>query len=623
MKNIQNIQNSQKMLIKNNISKNNYKLEEIILKNNKVRAKSKRNSLKHKRNTTILSDNSFITISKEKKIYENNLNKKDEHNTVNLQNKKSAGINDSLNSLNNDYSNLNINEEIKNSENNINENNDMNKNKNNNKDSEPDLFLFLNYTNNNFNYTVNGDMIKKYNSMRNDYGKKKKTSVLLLKAHEHFNSAMSSFTESNSKESNEYDLESEYYSNCSINTLYKKNFNIDSENDIIIFKNKANNDSKSHKYFTNNLHNSTENNVKTNKNKNKLTNNTFISKSFYIKEKNKTLPNKEKLIQNGIKKYIKNKKKVYQNEISNCSLNAKIPNVFKENKIHKSIKSFNSKKDISVKINKTEKNENDSNENTKNKNSSKSKNIISNLKKKFNSFKLNFKNGKSDNKVDKSKDKDIKENHQENSKKNKDNNDSKNEEKIKKKIVVIKKRKNSKINNEDENSLRSLTERNSENKNIGEIMETKETEGKKDINNSNEDDLKIFEIISDAKIKSMIEYEEEKDNIKLLKENFNMNIDHKNTVDNNNKYANCLDEYSVLLKKNNSRDTFSFRPTNNDSREISEQELKNNNDNNNNDNNNNDNGNNNKILLEVEGDNMKNEAKHRIKIIKKKKKFIK
>ena len=77
--------------------------------------------------------------------------------------------------------------------------------------------------------------------------------------------------------------------------------------------------------------------------------------------------------------------------------------------------------------------------------------------------------------------------------------------------------------------------------------------------------------------------------------------------------SNCLDEYSILLKKNNSRDTFSFRPTNNDSREISEQELKNNNDN----------GNNNKILLEVEGDNMKNEEKHRIKIIKKKKKFIK
>ena len=130
--------------------------------------------------------------------------------------------------------------------------------------------------------------------------------------------------------------------------------------------------------------------------------------------------------------------------------------------------------------------------------------------------------------------------------------------------------------------------------------------------------MKIFEIISDAKIKSMIEYEKEKDNIKLLKENFNMNIEHTNNEENNNKYMNCLDEYSILLKKNNSKDTFSFRPTNNDSREISEQELKNANDNNNG----NDNGNN-KVLLEVEGDNMKNEEKHRIKIIKKKKKFIK
>ena len=383
---MKNTQNTQKILIKNNISKNNYKLEEIIPKNNKVRAKSKKNSLTHKRNTTILSDNSFISIPKEKKIYENNLNKKDAQNTINLHNKKNTEINDSLNSLNNDYSNLNINEEIKNLENNINENNNIK-----NKDNEPDLFLFLNYTNNNFNYTVNGDVtIKKYNSMRNDYGKKKKTSVLLLKTHDHFNSAMNSFNESNSKENNEYDLESEYYNNCSINTLYKKSININSENDLLLFNNKTNNDSKSYKYFTNNLHNNTENSAKT-YNKNKLANNSFASKPFYIKEKNKTLPNnKEKLIPNGIKKYIKNKKKVYLNEINNSSLTTKMPNVFKDNKTHKSIKPFNSKKDISVKFNKIEKNDNDSNDNTKNKNSSTSKNIISNLKKKFNSFKLNY-----------------------------------------------------------------------------------------------------------------------------------------------------------------------------------------------------------------------------------------
>lgn len=177
---------------------------------------------------------------------------------------------------------MNINEEIKNLENNINENNNNNIK---NKDNEPDLFLFLNYTNNNFNYTVNGDVtIKKYNSMRNDYGKKKKTSVLLLKTHDHFNSAMNSFNESNSKENNEYDLESEYYNNCSINTLYKKSININSENDLLLFNNKTNNDSKSYKYFTNNLHNNTENSAKT-YNKNKLANNSFASKPFYIKEK--------------------------------------------------------------------------------------------------------------------------------------------------------------------------------------------------------------------------------------------------------------------------------------------------------------------------------------------------
>ena len=62
------------------------------------------------------------------------------------------------------------------------------------------------------------------------------------------------------------------------------------------------------------------------------------------------------------------------------------------------------------------------------------------------------------------------------------------------------------------------------------------------------------------------------------------------------------EEYNILLRKESSKDTFSFRPTNNDSREISDQDFNFNN-----------------ILLELEKNLKKNEEKHRIKIIKKKK----
>ena len=79
--------------------------------------------------------------------------------------------------------------------------------------------------------------------------------------------------------------------------------------------------------------------------------------------------------------------------------------------------------------------------------------------------------------------------------------------------------------------------------------------------------LEIFEIVSDAKIKSIIEYEKEKKNkIKLLK--------HDLYVNNNNKYKNIdeKEEESIILKKYCCKDMFSFRPTNNDSGEISELE---------------------------------------------------
>lgn len=136
-------------------------------------------------------------------------------------------------------------------------------------------------------------------------------------------------------------------------------------------------------------------------------------------------------------------------------------------------------------------------------------------------------------------------------------------------------------------------------------------------NEKHNDNLAIFEIISNTKIKSMIEYEEEKEkqkiNDKILKENFNTN----NNFENMHYNKNDLNDLNLILKKNDSKDTFSFRPTNNDSRLIFEQDIKienefinkvNENDNN--------------IFLEVGENPLKSKEKQKIKIIKRKDKKL-
>ena len=108
----------------------------------------------------------------------------------------------------------------------------------------------------------------------------------------------------------------------------------------------------------------------------------------------------------------------------------------------------------------------------------------------------------------------------------------------------------------------------------------------------NKKNNKIFEIISDVKVKSFIEYEEDKklnktfnddSNSNHKKEEIDTNIninkilnsnsaydDHdmsnknSNEKRDNEKFIEDRDEYNVILKETFSKDRFSFRPTNND-----------------------------------------------------------
>ena len=248
--------------------------------------------------------------------------------------------------------------------------------------------------------------------------------------------------------------------------------------------------------------------------------------------------------------------------------------------------------------------------------------FMNNLKIKFLEFKSNLKFKKANN------------NNNCNSKNNKSNINTKDKigEKDKKRIVVIKKQKATKsiqkVDSENlEFSLVSLNGKKSEEKNM-EVNIKNVVDDKKDIifgNNEEiinindkiniDNNLKIFEVISDAKVKSILEYEKEKNNIKLLKENFNMNNENKHEDIYNNKYLDDNEDYNFIVKKISSKDTFSFRPTNNDSREISEQDLKNKND----QPKNNIYNNNKNIIINIEEHQIRNEKEHRIKIIKKKK----
>ena len=109
----------------------------------------------------------------------------------------------------------------------------------------------------------------------------------------------------------------------------------------------------------------------------------------------------------------------------------------------------------------------------------------------------------------------------------------------------------------------------------------------------NKKNCKIFEIISDVKVKSFIEYEEDKKLNKTFNDNTDSNNSHKKTIDtnininkilnsnstcdehdmsyknsnekkDNEKFIEDRDEYNVILKETFSKDRFSFRPTNND-----------------------------------------------------------
>ena len=120
----------------------------------------------------------------------------------------------------------------------------------------------------------------------------------------------------------------------------------------------------------------------------------------------------------------------------------------------------------------------------------------------------------------------------------------------------------------------------------------------------NKNNYKIFEVISDVKVKSFIEYEEDKKNLLSKKEsnnnisinsdsdkkenslnNINNNIKEisiiqneiAKSVDNMNnseenytdeKFIEDRDEYNINLKETFSKDRFSFRPTNKDSKET-------------------------------------------------------
>ena len=517
-----------------------------------------------KRKTVIISNNKIITLNiKRGASQERSTNKKIQASSLcmnEIGNKKSSNIihrnkrihNKSIHyitdNLSNDYSNLNINNELKN----------MEKNKYN---KIKGLYLSLNNSNDDFK---NKCTMKKYNTMGNEPLTKKKNNALFSKKHSHFNSAVNSFVGSNFdkiyKNTKNMKINKEYSKNNSLNILQKKSTNSNNRDTFLLLNNKINNENKSHKYL--------------------------IDKNNFFKKK----------VINSLN----------INKINNYSLNYKNPNTTRETRTQKLLKLLKFKKETSTK-NKTESNR-DLNKNL-------------NIKKfkKYTSFKINIKNSK-ENTIDK----------------NAENNNMENgmNEKMKKRIIVIKKQKKLHLLNDinDDFNSRSLTERkNEENYNESNIKDKINNNFKRYITferNKNEkqnDNLAIFEIISNTKIKSMIEYEEEKEkekekeriNDKILKEDFNAK-NHLESLDYN---KNDLNDFTLMLKKNDSKDTFSFRPTNNDSRLIFEQDIKNEKEFINKVN---ENEKNNDIFLEFGGNPLKNKEKQRIKIIKKKdKKFCK
>lgn len=149
----------------------------------------------------------------------------------------------------------------------------------------------------------------------------------------------------------------------------------------------------------------------------------------------------------------------------------------------------------------------------------------------------------------------------------------KNKEKINiKSIKTNNINKNNKINENNYNTLPNYNLTNSE---IFDI-------------NINKKSYEIFEVISDVKVKSFIEYEEDKKNDNLLSKNQSENSDkaeinsfknknikeiegksYDNIINNSNgQFIKDRDEYDIILKETFSKDRFSFRPTNKDSNET-------------------------------------------------------
>ena len=580
------------LVSKGKMSESFKKLKNKNLSSNPIK---KMRSTSLKRKTINISNKKIIALNIKREVsQERSTNKKIKNNSLcmnEIGNKKYSNIihrnkrihNNSIHYITDnqskDYSNLNINNELKNLENNKN-----NKNKG--------LYLSINNSNDNFNDKYK---MKKYNTMGNEPLTKKKNNVIFTKTHYHFNSAVNTFLDSkfdriNTNKKNGK-ISKEYNKNYSLKILQKKCTNSNNRETILLLNNKINNKNKSHKFLID------KNNIF----KKIKTNPIIRNKDSSEKIKRKNFSNHKNITKQKSKKIINS---LIINKINNYTLDYENPNTKRETIAQKLIKLLKFKKDNIFKKEICTKNQTKSNNDLND-------NLNIKKLKKYIPFKTNIKNSKQ-NFIDK-----------ETENKNMENGIN---EKMKKRIIVIKKHKKLHFQNNinDDYNSRSLTERkNEENYNENNVKNRINNNFKRFItfeNNKNEknnDNLAIFEIISNTKIKSMIEYEEEKEkeriNDKIIKENFNAN----NNFENMNYNKNDLNDFNLIMKKNDSKDTFSFRPTNNDSRLILEQDIKNENEfiNKANESDNN-------IFLEFGKNPLKSKEKQKIKIIKRKDKKL-
>ena len=151
---------------------------------------------------------------------------------------------------------------------------------------------------------------------------------------------------------------------------------------------------------------------------------------------------------------------------------------------------------------------------------------------------------------------------------------------------------NTESNDNNHKNLLNLDETNKKINDNNSIIDTERTNSNKTdvfesgtIGSYNKEKLyEIFQVISDVKVKSFIEYEEDKKhklqennnnniirNIEDIDNNLNINeiiTSNSKTYDDKNKFIEDRDEYNIVLKETFSKDRFSFKPTNNDSNET-------------------------------------------------------